>query len=233
MLFLLCSLVFSATLVGTKLYLHSQSFANELSTQPVLEHRHDIEITRNTSGKSTRITTLPTSKAEFKALELTTASPSTRFTAQPIKKKPQVLPTTHTITKRTSSAVCKWKQTKFTDNLFKYRSIQANCPYLFNKVHHYYTPQKSLAHGVSTHNAKTSDENFILGLTQNCTYTHNDFSNRYYSSDTEKEFPIAFEILIYYKQLSIQQYVRLLRALYRPQNAYCIHIDKSSPQWWM
>ena len=238
MLFLLCSLVFSATLVGIKLYLHSTAFTNELSTQPVLEHRHDIEIiARNTFGKSnngrTRITTLPTSKAEFKALELTIASPSTRFTAQSIKKKPQVLPTTHTITNRTSSAVCKWKQTKFTDNLFKYRSIQANCPYLFKNVHHYHILQKSLAHGVSTYNAKASDENFILGLTQNCTYTHNDFSNRYYSSDTEKAFPIAFEILIYYKQLSIQQYVRLLRALYRPQNAYCIHIDKSSPQWWI
>lgn len=209
--------VFSATIVGIKLYFH---FTNELSTQPILRHRNDIEIARNTSGKSNNdtiaITALPTSEAEFK----TTAHP-------------QVSQTTHTVTNRTSSGVCKWKPTKSTDNLFKYRLIQANCPYLFNKVHHYSTLQKSLAHGVSSQNSKASDGNFIHELMQNCTYTYNDFSNRYYSSDIEKAFPIAFEILIYYKPLNIQQYVRLLRTLYRPQNAYCIHIDRSSPKWWI
>jgi hypothetical protein len=41
------------------------------------------------------------------------------------------------------------------------------------------------------------------------------------------EFPIAFSILTYY---NVEQFERLLRVIYRPQNIYCIHIDAKSPQ---
>ena len=37
-----------------------------------------------------------------------------------------------------------------------------------------------------------------------------------------EEFPIAFSIL-YYKDLV--QVERLLRAIYRPNNVYCLHMD--------
>lgn len=42
----------------------------------------------------------------------------------------------------------------------------------------------------------------------------------------EEEFPIAFYISIY---KDIEQFERLLRAIYRPQNFYCIHADKKAP----
>ncbi|CAH1778732.1 unnamed protein product [Owenia fusiformis] len=43
----------------------------------------------------------------------------------------------------------------------------------------------------------------------------------------EEEFPIAFSILMF---KDIEQTERLLRAIYRPQNYYCIHMDvKSNP----
>ncbi|CAF0812376.1 unnamed protein product [Brachionus calyciflorus] len=42
----------------------------------------------------------------------------------------------------------------------------------------------------------------------------------------EKTFPIAFTILTYD---NVEQFERLLRAIYRPQNVYCIHIDSKSP----
>ena len=45
-------------------------------------------------------------------------------------------------------------------------------------------------------------------------------------SKNEEEFPLAFSINIY---KDIEQFERLLRAIYRPQNYYCIHIDKKSP----
>ena len=41
----------------------------------------------------------------------------------------------------------------------------------------------------------------------------------------EATFPIAFSILMY---KDIEQAERLLRAIYRPQNIYCIHVDKKT-----
>lgn len=43
----------------------------------------------------------------------------------------------------------------------------------------------------------------------------------------ERDFPIAYSIMIY---KDIEQFERLLRAIYRPQNYYCIHVDKKSPK---
>lgn len=46
----------------------------------------------------------------------------------------------------------------------------------------------------------------------------------------EAKFPIAFSILTYE---NIEQFERLLRLIYRPQNVYCIHVDlKSSQQFY-
>lgn len=41
----------------------------------------------------------------------------------------------------------------------------------------------------------------------------------------EKDFPIAFSLLVY---KDIVQVERLLRAVYRPQNYYCFHVDKKA-----
>ncbi|XP_064647323.1 beta-1,3-galactosyl-O-glycosyl-glycoprotein beta-1,6-N-acetylglucosaminyltransferase-like [Lineus longissimus] len=46
-------------------------------------------------------------------------------------------------------------------------------------------------------------------------------------SKEEEEFPLAYSILMY-KQA--EQVERLLRVIYRPQNYYCIHVDKKSSQ---
>lgn len=52
--------------------------------------------------------------------------------------------------------------------------------------------------------------------------------NDYYISSPlpgEIDFPLAFSILMY---KDIEQFERLLRAIYRPQNFYCIHVDRKS-----
>ena len=41
----------------------------------------------------------------------------------------------------------------------------------------------------------------------------------------EAAFPLAFSVLMY---KDIEQVERLLRAIYRPQNIYCIHVDKKT-----
>ena len=43
----------------------------------------------------------------------------------------------------------------------------------------------------------------------------------------DADFPIAFTILLH---LNAEQFERLLRAIYRPQNIYCVHVDTKSPQ---
>lgn len=45
-------------------------------------------------------------------------------------------------------------------------------------------------------------------------------------SEEEKHFPIAYSILVY---KSPEQFEFLLRAIYRPQNVYCVHVDKKTP----
>ncbi|KAK4474002.1 hypothetical protein MN116_003319 [Schistosoma mekongi] len=47
-------------------------------------------------------------------------------------------------------------------------------------------------------------------------------------SEEEKSFPIAYSLLIYE---NVEWTARLLRLIYRPNNVYCIHVDKKSPNW--
>ena len=94
------------------------------------------------------------------------------------------------------------------------------------------TLQKSVRTSLNHWHSVISDETFVDELTVNCTATYNNFVNNFYLSKREKSFPIAFEMLIYYKPVRIQQYIRLLKNLYRPHNFYCFHIDKKSPAKW-
>lgn len=94
------------------------------------------------------------------------------------------------------------------------------------------TLQKRVRASLNLWHSAISDETFIDELTANCTATYNNFVNSFYISKIEKSFPLAFEMLVYYKPIRIQQYIRLLKNLYRPQNFYCIHIDKKSPAKW-
>ncbi|XP_064594389.1 beta-1,3-galactosyl-O-glycosyl-glycoprotein beta-1,6-N-acetylglucosaminyltransferase 3-like, partial [Liolophura sinensis] len=70
-----------------------------------------------------------------------------------------------------------------------------------------------------------SDDKFVV-LTKDCDRykrLKGYFTN---SSKEEKEFPIAFSILLYKEA---EQAEKLLQAIYRPQNLYCLHIDRNSP----
>jgi len=46
-------------------------------------------------------------------------------------------------------------------------------------------------------------------------------------TELERDFPIAFSLLMY---KDVEQAERLLRAIYRPQNFYCIHVDAKSDE---
>ena len=60
----------------------------------------------------------------------------------------------------------------------------------------------------------------------NCSRVLEDFSNNFYVSQEELDFPIAFTFIVY---TNAPQVMRLLKAIYRPHNVYCIHPDAKQP----
>ena len=71
------------------------------------------------------------------------------------------------------------------------------------------------------------DSNFVFNETQCDLFKELRGYNSHYISEFEYKFPLAFIILTYN---NAEQFERLLRVIYRPQNVYCIHVDsKSSP----
>ncbi|KAJ3612541.1 hypothetical protein NHX12_020812 [Muraenolepis orangiensis] len=68
---------------------------------------------------------------------------------------------------------------------------------------------------------------FYRNLTEDCaTYLETRGFVLAPQSAEERDFPIAYSMVIHQK---IEMFERLLRAVYRPQNVYCVHVDKKSP----
>ncbi|KAH9504511.1 Beta-1,3-galactosyl-O-glycosyl-glycoprotein beta-1,6-N-acetylglucosaminyltransferase [Bulinus truncatus] len=86
------------------------------------------------------------------------------------------------------------------------------------------TMQKAISFANQT--LERHDHKYYLNLTQSC---QNFITSRGYvtSSVTPEEdhFPIAYSLIIY---TDLEMAERLLRAIYRPQNFYCIHVDDKS-----
>ena len=73
---------------------------------------------------------------------------------------------------------------------------------------------------------RLKDEDFIK-LSKDCVQFRRSMRyDTYTVTNEEVDFPIAFSILTY---KDVDQTERLLRAIYRPQNFYCIHVDLTSP----
>ncbi|XP_069131827.1 beta-1,3-galactosyl-O-glycosyl-glycoprotein beta-1,6-N-acetylglucosaminyltransferase-like [Argopecten irradians] len=71
---------------------------------------------------------------------------------------------------------------------------------------------------------------YYRNLTGNCSVfvSHRQYITNHLTVE-EKLFPIAYSILVY---RDLEQVERLLRAIYRPQNFYCIHVDlKTEPSF--
>ncbi|XP_053400630.1 N-acetyllactosaminide beta-1,6-N-acetylglucosaminyl-transferase-like [Mercenaria mercenaria] len=67
-----------------------------------------------------------------------------------------------------------------------------------------------------------------IKMTKNCTSFINDRGYiTHHLTEEERNFPIAFSILMY---KDVEQAERLLRAIYRPQNIYCIHVDSKTDE---
>lgn len=70
-------------------------------------------------------------------------------------------------------------------------------------------------------------EEFYINETQDCAvFTQNRGYLTAPLSAEEEAFPIAFSMVIHQQ---IEMFERLLRAIYAPQNVYCVHVDQKSP----
>ncbi|KAL4658715.1 beta-1,3-galactosyl-O-glycosyl-glycoprotein beta-1,6-N-acetylglucosaminyltransferase 3-like [Arapaima gigas] len=71
-------------------------------------------------------------------------------------------------------------------------------------------------------------EAYFLNLTQDCSsFVKNRGFITVTLSEEERDFPIAYSMVIHEK---VDMFERLLRALYMPHNVYCVHVDQKSPQ---
>lgn len=82
------------------------------------------------------------------------------------------------------------------------------------------------AKGVARNMGTLVDDSVYMNWTANC---HNFQSERGYImsslTNEEKNFPLAFSMVVFKDTEMVE---RLLRAIYRPQNYYCIHVDQKS-----
>ncbi|CAG5125274.1 unnamed protein product [Candidula unifasciata] len=101
---------------------------------------------------------------------------------------------------------------------------EVSCSAIFNASEKEISKAKRITKRVGN---SISDEKYI-NLTYNCTSF---IAQRGYimSSLTEEEenFPLAFSISTY---TGAEMFERLLRAIYRPQNYYCIQVDRSASE---
>ncbi|KAK6169294.1 hypothetical protein SNE40_020374 [Patella caerulea] len=71
------------------------------------------------------------------------------------------------------------------------------------------------------------DDETVLRHTANCVHFRTLYGyDNIINTVEEQQFPIAFNILLY---KDVAQVEILLRAIYRPQNYYCLHVDGFSP----
>ncbi|XP_040895071.1 beta-1,3-galactosyl-O-glycosyl-glycoprotein beta-1,6-N-acetylglucosaminyltransferase 3 [Toxotes jaculatrix] len=73
---------------------------------------------------------------------------------------------------------------------------------------------------------KILSEDFYLNATKDCpAYIEERGFISVPLSEEENDFPIAYSMVIHEK---IEMFERLLRAIYAPQNIYCVHVDQKS-----
>ncbi|CAF1466413.1 unnamed protein product [Rotaria sp. Silwood1] len=72
-----------------------------------------------------------------------------------------------------------------------------------------------------------SDQKYNITKEQCSIYRSERFNEKFHHEDKNinRQFPLAFSILMYE---NVEQFERLLRLIYRPQNFYCIHVDNDA-----
>ncbi|KAK7088822.1 hypothetical protein V1264_022690 [Littorina saxatilis] len=86
--------------------------------------------------------------------------------------------------------------------------------------------QRGLAF-IETHERLEKPPSAYIEDTRNCSRFIRDRGYVMTATAEEREFPIAYSIMMY---TGVEQTERMLRAIYRPHNYHCIHVDRKSPE---
>ena len=120
-----------------------------------------------------------------------------------------------------SSEIPTPNETDLITNRTQYRDI--SCSKLFANDFHEFI--KTEIYQMHTDPQLPTDYD-VYNATRNCEQFKQSRQYILHSITNEEEnFPLAYSILVYKDTLLLE---RLLRAIYRPQNIYCIHVDKKS-----
>ena len=96
--------------------------------------------------------------------------------------------------------------------------IQANCELMRNNDRQEIERVKK---EIKSWKSSESEEEWIESLSD-CEKVVQEFSNNFYNSPEEIDFPLAYILVVY---TNPQQMVRFIKTLWRPQNIFCIHPD--------
>ena len=116
---------------------------------------------------------------------------------------------------------------KVKDRAEIYRCPHFNCEQLFKGDKDVIEAATNTAKYLNQSGTSGLTEDFYLSQTKNCPKFLQ--SRGYFTqslSEEERNFPIAFSILAF---KDIEMFEVLLRAMYRPEHTFCVHIDLKSP----
>jgi hypothetical protein len=101
-----------------------------------------------------------------------------------------------------------------------------SCPNLFE------SDPNELKHALAllsdlNYSSSITDNQYNISKQQCPIYRSERFNESFHLEDTSinRQFPLAFNIIMHE---NIEQFERLLRVIYRPQNFYCIHLDNGA-----
>ena len=101
--------------------------------------------------------------------------------------------------------------------------VERNCTKLFAGDE---PETRRVKEDLETWEDETSEEDLLYKM-RDCMWLQEYFTENLYVTKLEKSFPIAYNFLVHN---SAQQVLRLLRFLYKPHNAYCLHPDSKSSE---
>ena len=203
---------------------------NELSSESTLTDKTTIHSTTtyaNQSGLLTQVyrqlkeapnSTTSQTKLPTQAIPNSTTRPTTQAVQKLLQSEPDSTMTPlDSCATATSSSYTSWEGKQVTH----YQpTITAHCPAL--RQHGTGNEAQIIkAQLKQWRNNETNDQ--WLKRMQNCSAVVAEFSNNFYVSREELDFPLAFTFVAH---TNARQVVRLLKAIYRPHNLYCIHPDK-------
>ena len=121
---------------------------------------------------------------------------------------------------------------KLSEKRFEFEHLQpyyysVSCQHIFENDSKALQHAKNIILKSQTNLSLIPDEYYNITKEQCEIYRSERFNETFHKQDTDinRAFPLAFTILLYN---NIEQFERFLRIIYRPQNFYCIHIDRDS-----